>query len=106
MNKYYQVIDNDISDGYHTFGALYEHRGLLFINLVLIMGGGILKRDHFEGWDCIYLELPTGQISYHVSIDLRPLYVGKIKEDPGYEYDGHSSQDVIKRLSLNAGLRK
>ena len=31
MGKQFEIQDNDISDGYHTFSELYEQRALLFI---------------------------------------------------------------------------
>ncbi len=95
--KTFKIVGDDISDGFHTFDELYEHRCLLFINLVLILGG-VFKREHFEGWDCVYTETPYGQISYHVPAKLRPLYENKLIENPDYKYDGHSSTDVITRL--------
>lgn len=98
MSKTFKIVNNDMSDGYHTFDELYEHRCLLYINLVLALGGGILKRDHFYGWDCIYLETAYGQISYHVPIGMRSTYEGKLKEDQDYKYDGHTSSDTLDRL--------
>ena len=95
--KKFQIVGNDISDGYHTFDELYEHRCLLFIGLC-IDGNGVLKRDHFEGWDCLYLETNHGQISYHVPTRMRELYEGKLREDPNYPYDGHTSADVAERM--------
>lgn len=36
MSKKFQIEGGDISDGYHTFDELYEHRCLLFIRLCLL----------------------------------------------------------------------
>lgn len=35
MSKTFKIQNNDISDGYHTFDELYEHRVLLYLNLCL-----------------------------------------------------------------------
>lgn len=102
--KTFQIVDGDLSDGYHTFDELYEHRCLLFINLVLTYGQGYLKRDHFEGWDCLYWEAPFGQISYHVPVKMRVFYVGKVTEAPDHKYDGHTPLDVLDRLRRTADL--
>jgi hypothetical protein len=103
MRKTFKIVDGDISDGYHTFDELYEHRCLLYINLVLAIGGGALKRDHFPGWDCIYFETAHGQVSYHVPVKMRVLYEGKMHEDADYQYDGHTSSDTLERLRRCAG---
>lgn len=41
-----------VSDGYHTFDELYEHRCLLFINLVHFNLGNAAWKPHFPDWDC------------------------------------------------------
>ena len=87
----------EISDGYHTFNELYEHRNLLFINMCLIKSSLASWRPHFEGWDALYLKTPAGQISYHVPIRHRPLYE-QLKGATESDYDGHTSGDVVDRL--------
>lgn len=106
MSKTFKIVGNDISDCYHTFDELYEHRCLLFITLLLVDKNckKTWKREHFEGWDCLYMETAYGQISYHVPANMRELYEGKIKEDPTYKYDGHSSAQVIERLRDQARI--
>ncbi len=104
--KTFKVVNGDISDGYHTFDELYEHRCLLFINLCLMdKDNCFLKKDHYKGWDCIYWLSPSGQISYHVPVSMRPLYEKTFLATPR-DYDGHESKDVIFRLRNNALLRK
>lgn len=94
----FEVIDpGKISDGYHTFDELYEHRCLLFINLCLVHRAHAYWRPHYLGWPLIGLETQFGQITYHVPERLLPLFKEKIREG-GPEWDGHTSQDVVERL--------
>ena len=107
---------NKISDGYHTFGELYDHRIALFIVLCNHIqadpteGGELTgqfcwkSKAHYdgsimEGWFIAGIGREKGeQISYHlpdkVWDKLRvPTYI-----TAPHEWDGHTSEDVIKRL--------
>ena len=103
--KTFQIKDDDISDGYHTFRELYNHRKLLYINLCLLDRHKCIWADH-KDWDSILLmwNSPHGQISYHISYDMKPLIEGRIKEVKfgDHNWDGHSSEDVLDRLHNNA----
>lgn len=103
-----EVTDlSKVSDGYHTIAELYEHRCLLWINLVLsgFAGKGQWVADHYEGWDFV-LAGKESQISYHVPSKFRDLYKGKLlqltKKYAEDRFDGHTSQDVLKRLEALA----
>ena len=104
MSKVFKIINNDISDGYHTFDELYEHRCLLFVNLALTCSRkAVYKFDpEYGDWLCLYLETDNGQISYHIPSKFLYLIEGKIRRDDSYKWDGHTSEDVISRLVLNA----
>jgi hypothetical protein len=100
--KTFKIVDGDISDGYHTFDELYEHRCLLFINWMISGGAPGPVRwvaDHFDGWDLIFCNTARGQISYHVPNTLRPIYEPQLEQvSDNAEFDGHTSRDVIERL--------
>lgn len=104
-----------VSDGYHTFGELYEHRITLFLSMVVILDEIDLwgckswysYKHHdgsgYDGWILVCVEdIDTKeQISYHVPEE----YVKLLKKTSvvGYEmapveFDGHTSEDVLKRL--------
>jgi hypothetical protein len=90
-----------VSDGYHTFDELYAHRCLLFIafciNTTCWLKKG-WKRD-YPGWFLLFAELPTGQISYHIPEKyLGYVIKSGIEECNDYQWDGHTPQDVAKRL--------
>ncbi len=107
--KTFKIVNGDMSDGYHTFDELYEHRCLLFINWMVsdgCPGRCYWLREHFEGWDLIVCEVGRGeeQISYHVPKKYRELYESVIDELQSFEHvwDGHTSADVIARLHAHA----
>jgi hypothetical protein len=100
--KTFHIDGDDISDGYHTFAELYQHRVSLFVRLCRTMPDQCAwKRDKdTPGWIILYCELPeNGQVSYHIP----DLYISRlgfwgIKENPEYKWDGHDSSVVIYRL--------
>ncbi|UOF77081.1 hypothetical protein [Caudoviricetes sp.] len=93
----------EISDGYHTFDELYEHRYYLWIALVKMLmtinNATAYKFKHYEGYFVLGIEIPIGgrikQISYHLPIKLWDLI--NIPEK-GWIFDGHTSNDVLKTL--------
>lgn len=105
MTKY-EIVGNDISDGSHTFGELYDHRNLLWINLCLTRPDDCYwVKDHYDGWDLLLMEIVRNgvrkQMSYHVQSEYRNLYEHSIYEKSldRHIYDGHSSDDVLRRLA-------
>lgn len=117
-----RINENLISDGYHTFGELYEHRIRLFIALmkyVSVFHGGqkdspgwIYKDDllvwksklhsdgsSMPGWFIAGIRSTPGeQISYHLPIEYwdEVHYVNELDKAP--MWDGHSSSEVLERL--------
>jgi hypothetical protein len=61
-----------VSDSYHTFEELYNHRNLLFIAILNAYPAyGWKSRKHhtgerLPGWFIAGLDLPTGPITYHL----------------------------------------
>jgi hypothetical protein len=95
----------ELSDGYHTFNELYRHRITLFIYIAkkhAECGGSVYRFHHYEGWFCLGLETEHGQISYHI-----PKSQWEKCDFAGYErqpeFDGHTSEDVLRRLELLMG---
>jgi hypothetical protein len=106
------MITENTSDGYHTFKLLYDIRKAY--NVALFNEWAKLYADynvhkskkHFDGeypfgdenWFIVSAKLPSGQISNHYHISDWDLF--KISETPKalFEFDGHTSQDVIDRL--------
>lgn len=96
----------EVSDGYHTFDELYEHRCTLFLALMACLPGiawiSTLHDDgtSFDGWFVAGMHLPTGDVTYHI-----PAGMWSIACDTGAKclerapkWDGHTSADVVKRV--------
>lgn len=94
-----------ISDGHHTFDDLYEHRILLFIALVNETTLPVWRsKKHDDGseypaWFIAGIELPTGPITYHIPMHQWKLLNEIPTLDKAPKWDGHTSADVINRLT-------
>lgn len=105
MSKTFKIVDGDISDGYHTFDELYEHRCLLYAAWVQMVRHCIDVEvywvpEHFEGWDLLVVEMEgVGQVSYHLPEKLRYLYERNVvKALDEHTFDGHTPDEVLKRI--------
>ncbi len=105
---------NLISDGYHTFGELYEHRIVLFIALCKMYnnwraytsGRNYVWRSlkhsdgtSFEGWFVLGMFDEKGkQITYHLPMSKwdECAFAKTIDQSP--EFDGHTAGDVLERV--------
>ena len=104
---------NKVSDGYHTFGELYDHRISLFIALCLQIDSQPFDRSQYcvwrsilhsdlskmDGWFILGIGKNEGeQITYHVPIE-RWDECGFAREfAKAPEFDGHTPEDVLERL--------
>lgn len=110
----------EVSDGYHTFSELYDHRITLFITLCRFVQdsdetatdyGGVLARKRvwrskthsdgtsWDGWFVMGVGKEKGeQITYHLPLSRwgETNFAETLKHAP--EYDGHTSNDVLERL--------
>jgi hypothetical protein len=111
INNLPDIEKGKISDGYHTFDELYEHRCVLWICLInniydyISSDMNIIKtQKHYDGtsWDGWFLSLytdPSGnQMSYHLPMKYWDNIVGEEYQQSPYKFDGHSSDDVLERL--------
>ena len=93
-----------ISDGYHTFEELYQHRVALFL-IILKQNKDIAFKtlrnkegEEWMGWGIAGMETNFGQITYHIPIkDYKKLGVKEINKNS--KYDGHNASDTLNRLS-------
>ena len=96
----------DLSDGYHTFNELYHHRAVLFSVICNSHKDLAWKSklhdtgDMYDGMFIVGIETPEGQATYHYDID--PYWdMFDVKELPNApEWDGHSPEEAIRRISL------
>lgn len=106
----------NVSDGYHSFDELYDHRCLLFLAFQALShrnrgahSTAWKSRKHhdgsaFDGWFIAGMELANGQVSYHIPEKYWDLCHGwELETAP--KWDGHTSQDVVERLRLYLGVK-
>lgn len=119
LEKLEDVDDKgNISDGYHTFNELYEYRLLYNASMFNELAKQGLydvhkSKRHSDGtipfgdenWFIVQAELPTGQISNHYEMKDWGLFNVPEKEKAN-PYDGHTPQDVAKRLRDFLSLKK
>lgn len=98
------VDTNLISDGYHTFGELYDHRIALFLALCRHRGDAWKSRVHsdgtsFDGWFIVGIgRIPGEQITYHLpNARWDEATMSETVMPP--PFDGHTAADVLVRLS-------
>jgi hypothetical protein len=102
----------NVSDEYHTFDELYDHRHALFIALMKSHPKISWRAKHpkeiqsFTGWFIAGMHLPTGDISYHLPNNLWNTLdnLGITTTERGPEWDLHQSSDVVIRLINWVGL--
>jgi len=98
-----------ISDGYHTFAELYEHRHALMLALMRCQSSrSWYSRWHEDGklpfdstdWFIVGIDLPTKTITYHLPTRLWSAAVatGATELPTGKPWDGHTPVDVVSRL--------
>jgi len=110
----------EISDGYHTFDDLYDHRLTLWIAYCKLWDSArsqsVWKTEEgprfyvwrsklhsdgssYDGWFVLGIMPPDGkQLTYHVPIGRwdECSFARELERSP--EFDGHTSEDVLKRL--------
>ena len=110
-------IENEveISDGYHTFDELYDHRITLYIALCNEIAKQV-NRGHYnpvwrskihsdgsnyDGWFLLGIKEVKGeQITYHIPLERwnDTHRARTLEKSP--EFDGHTSNDVLERIKL------
>ena len=110
-------VDENTSDGYHTFKELYEHRIALFVALCKEIKGKPYgypievhrtpvwrSKLHFDGsnypdWFVMGIHTEKGkQITYHLPLRLWDETDFATTYEKAPEWDGHTPDDVIKRI--------
>ncbi len=97
---------NEISDKWHTFGELYNHRMVLFLTIQKAHKETSWKsKKHHDGtmFDdsfIVGINTPKGQYSYHYNLEFWDLFRDIEELENAPEYDGHKPKDIIRLLSL------
>lgn len=105
------IIENietgSVSDGFHTFDELYEHRFTLWIALCRILSNdehvwrSRLHSDGsaFEGWFVLgFRQVKGKQITYHLPESRWEETDFAHTLDRAPEFDGHTPTDILERL--------
>jgi len=95
-----------VSDGFHTFDELYEHRTMLFFALMRAHPERAWRSlrhadgSRFEDYFICGINLSSGPVTYHCPVRywtlLDGLGIETLERAP--EWDGHTSRDVVERL--------
>lgn len=101
----------DVSDGYHTFNELYDHRAWLFATICRehkdLAWKSKLHHDGsmYDGMFIVGINTPLGQATYHY--DIEPYWWAfNIKElDKAPEWDGHTPKQALDRIYSLAWLK-
>lgn len=95
----------EVSDGYHTFNELYEHRTTLFsIILNQNKDKGWKSKLHddgtmFDNYFIAGITTPEGEYTYHQSMDWWDKFdVEERERAPAW--DGHKPEDITRLYSL------
>jgi hypothetical protein len=102
-----KVETAELSDGYHTFKELYDHRHALFVSLMQASKTGAKWRSRLhadgtslKGWFIAGIKLESKQISYHLPDVywqyLESNHIRTLSRAP--EWDWHTSREVPGRL--------
>ena len=103
------VIDENTSDGYHTFAELYEFRKVynaaLFNEWARQGRYSVHKSERHAdgeicfggGWFIVVATLPGGDVSNHYEMKDWELFRCETR-DRAKEWDGHGSAEVLERL--------
>jgi len=102
-----RTLARELINAHEEKDEAYRQRNHLVAALARLFPSGIRKTS-IVGWlpdwhNCCFIDLPTGQISYHYHDSEAYLF----EELPAYEreYDGHTKEDVHERLrKLRKGL--
>lgn len=105
----YGIKTDEITDGHHTFGELYDHRRALTAVLAAAaapMGDAWRSKAHhpdddpmFEGgYFIVGIELPTGTITYHYKLSHWDDFVAVPERPHAPKWDGATPGDTVTRL--------
>lgn len=94
----------EVSDGYHTFNELYDHRAKLFAVICNLNRDRAWKSklhnegDMYNGMFIVGIDTPNGQATYHY--DIEPYWdLFDIKElERAPKWDGHTPTEAISRI--------
>lgn len=110
MQELFTLDSGLVSDGYHTFNALYHQRAILFAAIVnanpniswksLKHNDGKYCFDKNGDWFIVGIDTPEGSYTYHYETDKYWDIFDCAVLPTAKEWDGHTEKDVLRLLSL------
>jgi hypothetical protein len=102
---------SEISDGFHTFGELYDHRRALTAALARVLPSWRSREHHpddnpmFEGgYFVVGIDLPgVGTVTYHYKLEHWDDFAGVIELEHAPKWDGAPPDTTVFRLLEWAG---
>lgn len=99
------ISRDEISDGYHSFKELYDHRMVLF-SIICNQNKDLSwkSKKHFDGgmytdYFIVGIETKEGQFTYHYPLENWDMFNVKTLERAPL-WDGHQSKDIKRLLTL------
>ena len=107
LKESYGTDTDYISDGYHTFGDLYDQR--LYLSAALFNTWSDIcwkSKLHSDGekpfggdWFIVGCDTPDGQFTYHYRLEYWDLFkVPELERAP--KWDGHTSRNVTRLMTV------
>lgn len=104
----------EVSDGYHTFRDLYDHRRALTATLAAgasTAGDSWRSKAHhpedgpmFDGSFIVGIDLPTGTITYHYNLEFWDDFAAVPELEHAKKWDGAGPDETVSRLLEVAAL--
>lgn len=104
-NKAQGMRTKEISDTYHTFEELYDHRAKMFSIICRVFSDKAWKSMlHHDGtmFDKMFIvgvTTPVGQYTYHYNMEYWEMFPVEVL-DYAPVYDGHKPSDIGRLFSL------
>lgn len=95
----------DVSDGYHTFDELYEHRTILFACLCKSFRPDLVWKSDlhsdgtmYDGMFIVGIKTEFGTITYHIDNNYKSLFKSVRSLDRAPEWDDSTPEDGLNYL--------
>lgn len=95
----------DVSDGYHTFNELYEHRTILFACLCKTFRPDLVWKSDlhsdgtmYDGMFIVGIKTEFGTVTYHIENKYKSLFKSIKSLDKAPEWDGSTPKDGLEYL--------
>ena len=85
-----------------ALNALYTERAHLVALLAKDYPSAYVEDTENDSWIIVYVDVPTGQLSWHISPEDQSLFSG-VRFAPDTEWDGHTTDQKYDRVRALIG---